>query len=540
MIKLTSLSVEFAHVKILDSVDWFISPTDKVGLIGANSSGKSTLMKVLVKEEDYDSGSIYIAPGTVITYLSQELPVFKKRTLIEEVKNTFPEIFSLEDELNHVEEKMQTEVHEDKLAELVERYSFLLDELNRVNADGVEREMFRILKGLGFREEDFDKPVGEFSGGWQMRIALSKLLLQKPNLLLLDEPTNHLDIEAIEWLENYLKSYEHAVILVSHDRRFLDRVVNRITEISNSKLTDYPGNYSNFEILKERNIESLISAYDRQEKEIKRMQTFVDRFKASHHGSSLAKSREKMIDRIERIELPKNEQTIYFRFPPPPASGKVVISFKNVDKSFENRHLFKINEEILVNRGDKIAILGENGVGKTTLMRMITGEEKPTSGSVEFGHNVNMGYFTQNQAEKLNMENIVIDEIYDMVPDYTLTQVRGLLARFLFRNERAFQEIKLLSGGERSRLAMAKMLLSPTNLILMDEPTNHLDLPSKEVLIDALNEFPETFIVISHDRDFIARTCNRIFEIRNNTINVYEDNYDYYLEKKALEKQKTV
>lgn len=532
MIKLSNLCVDFSHKQILDSVDWFISPTDKVGLVGANGSGKSVLMKVLVKEESYDSGSMYIAPGTTITYLSQELPEFKDRTLIEEVKSAFPHVFLVEAELNKVEAEMQVETHSDKLSDLIERYSSLLEEMTRVDSDSLEREIFRILKGLGFKESDFDTPVGDFSGGWQMRIALSKLLLQKPNLLLLDEPTNHLDIEAIEWLETYLKNYEHAVILVSHDRRFLDRVVTRITELEFCKLTDYPGNYSTFEVLKERNYETLAAAHERQEKEIKKMQLFVDRFRASAHRSTQAKSREKMIDKIERIEMPKGEQNIQFRFPTPPASGKIVLTLKGLSKNFGDRNLFTVKEEILVERGDKVAIMGGNGVGKTTLMKMLIGEEVITTGEIELGHNVNKGYFAQNQAEKLNMDNMVIDEIYNMVPDYTMTQVRFLLARFLFRNEKVFQEISSLSGGERSALAMAKMLLSPTNLILMDEPTNHLDLPSKEALIDALKEFPETFIVISHDRDFIARTCNKIFEISGGKINIYNCGYDEYLEER--------
>ncbi len=538
MIKLTDLSVDFSHQQVLENVNWFISPTDKVGLIGANGSGKSVLMKVLVKEEQFDEGSMYVAPGTSITYLSQELPVFNKRTLIDEVKNTFPEIFAMEEELNRVEEQMQVVTEDDKLGVLVERYSYLLEELDRQNADTLERDMFKVLKGLGFSDSDVERPIGDFSGGWQMRIALAKLLLEKPNLLLLDEPTNHLDIEAIEWLESYLKAYEGAVILVSHDRRFLDNVVTRITELQNANLSDYPGNYSTFEVLKEKNNESLASAHDRQEKELKKMQTFVDRFKASAHRSSQAKSRERMMDKIEKIELPKHEQTIYFRFPNPPASGKTVLRLNDLQKSFNGREIFTVNEEILIERGDKIAILGGNGVGKTTLMKMLIGEEQATSGVIEFGHNVNLGYFAQNQAEKLNMENIILDEIYDMVPDYSLTQVRALLARFLFRNERVFNEVGLLSGGEKSRLAMAKMLLSPTNLILMDEPTNHLDIPSKEVLIEALKEFPETFIVISHDRDFIARTCNKIFEISDKKITIYNENYDSYLEKKALVKTK--
>ncbi len=540
MLKLTKLVKEYTHRKILDNVEWFISPTDKLGLIGPNGAGKSTLMKILVKQEEFDSGDIYIAPGTTITYLSQELPEFKKRTLIDEVKNTFPEIVALQEEFNKIEEKMQIEVSNDKLESMVMRYSYIQDELNRLDAQNLNIELYKVIKGLGFSESDFEKPLGDFSGGWQMRIALAKLLLEKPNLLLLDEPTNHLDIEAIEWLETYLRDYQGAVLLVSHDRRFLDRVVNRITELEHEKLFDYPGNYSNFEMLKEKNLESLISAQERQEKEIKRMQVFVERFRASATKSTQAKSREKMIARIERIEIPKDSDSIHFKFPTPPASGKIVLKLKNLKKEFEENKLFDLKKDVWVERGDKIAILGGNGVGKTTLMRIIIGNEAPTAGDVELGHNVIFNYFAQNQSEKLNMNNTVIDEIYDVVPEYTLTQVRSLLGRFLFRNEKAFQEVHTLSGGEKSRLAMAKMLLSSTNLILMDEPTNHLDIPSKEVLIKALQEFPETFIVISHDRDFIARTCNKIFELIDNDIKIYEGNYDFYLEEKQKELNKQI
>ncbi len=537
MLKLTNVVKEFTHKTILDKVDWFISPTDKVGLIGTNGAGKTTLMKILVKKEELDEGSIYIAPSTSITYLSQELPEFKKRTLLDEVKNTFPEISQLNEELNTIEEKMQIETHDDKLENMVVRYSFIQDELTRLNASMLEVDMYKVLKGLGFTEDDFEKSLGEFSGGWQMRIALAKLLLEKPNLLLLDEPTNHLDIEAIEWLEEYLKNYQGAVILISHDRRFLDIVVTRITELDNAKLTDYPGNYSNFEMLKEKNLESLISAQDRQKKELEKMQYFVDRFRASATKSTQAKSREKAIAKIERIELPKESQSIHFKFTPPPPSGRIVLKIKDLEKKFDGLEIFNFKKEIWVERGNKIAIIGGNGAGKTTFMKIINDEEKLDKGYIEKGHNVILNYFAQNQSEKLNMDNTVIDEIYDIVPEYTLTQVRSLLGRFLFRHEKAFQEINSLSGGEKSRLAMAKMLLTSTNLILMDEPTNHLDIPSKEVLIKALDEFPETFIVISHDRDFISRTCNRIFEIKDGQINVYEGNYDYYVEQKIKESQ---
>jgi len=536
MIKISNLSKEFVDKKILTNINLFIGPTDKAGLIGVNGTGKSTFLKILVKKEAYEQGTISIAPHTSITYLSQELPEFKQRLLLDEVKNTFPGIVNRQNELADLEEKMNLETDNKELEAIVERYSQLQEELNHLDVRGLEVEMYKVLKGLGFTEADFEREIGEFSGGWQMRIALAKLLLQKPNLLLLDEPTNHLDIEAIEWLEEYLRNYSGAVILVSHDRRFLDRVVSRIIELENTQMEDYPGNYTFYEREKQRRLEALISEKERQDKEIKKMQDFVDRFRASANRSTQAKSREKMLDKIERIELPKTAGTIKFSFPMPPASGRIVLKLKNLAKSFSEKVLFDFPGELWVERGEKIAILGPNGAGKTTLFRLITGEEKVDRGESEIGHNVFPAYFAQNQAEKLNSENLVIDEIYDLVPDYTLTKVRSLLGRFLFTGEKAFQLIASLSGGEKSRLAMAKMLLSPANLLLLDEPTNHLDLPSKEVLISALQEFPETFMVISHDRDFISRTCTKIWEVNNRQITIYDGNYDYYLEKKGQNK----
>jgi ATP-binding cassette subfamily F protein 3 len=535
MLKLSNLNKEYTNKKILSDANLFISPDDKVGIVGPNGAGKTTLMKILVKKEEFDSGSLYIQPNTSITYLSQELPEFKKRTLIDEVRNTFPEIVMIQTELNHLEERMQIEVHEDKLDSLVSRYSHLQEELKRLDAQAIEIELFKVVKGLGFTESDFEKPLGEFSGGWQMRVALAKLLLEKPNLLLLDEPTNHLDIEAIEWLEKYLIDYDKAFILVSHDKRFLDKVVTRIVELENSFLTDYPGNYSTYKITKEKNLESLVSAKERQDLEIKRMETFIERFRASATKSTQAKSREKMLNKIERIELPKESDSINFKFPQPKQTGRIVLKLKNIEKSYGFKSVLNSKKDVWIERGNKIAVIGANGTGKSTLMKMIIGLEKPDSGEVEYGHGVEQGYFAQNQAEKLNVDNTAIEELYEVVPEYTLTQVRTLLGRFLFKNERAFQEIKTLSGGEKSRLALAKMLLNPANFILMDEPTNHLDIPSKDVLIDALQQFQESFMVISHDRDFIAQTCNRIFEIREGEIFIYEGNYDSYIEQKEKE-----
>lgn len=540
MLKLTNLNKEYTNKQILIDANLFISPDDKVGIVGPNGAGKTTLMKILVKKEEYDSGSVYIQPNTSITYLSQELPEFKKRTLIDEVRNTFPEIVMIQTEINHIEERMQIETHEDKLDNLVSRYSHLQEELKRLDAQAIEIEMFKVVRGLGFTENDFEKPLGDFSGGWQMRVALAKLLLEKPNLLLLDEPTNHLDIEAIEWLEKYLIDYDKAFILVSHDKRFLDKVVTRIVELENGILTDYPGNYSTYKITKEKNLESLISAKERQDQEIKRMETFVERFRASATKSTQAKSREKMLNKIERIELPKESDSINFKFPQPKQTGRIVLKINNISKTYGFKKVLDSKKEVWIERGNKIALIGANGTGKSTLMKMIIGIEKPDSGNIEYGHGVEQGYFAQNQSEKLNSENTAIEELYEIVPEYTLTQVRTLLGRFLFKNERAFQEIKTLSGGEKSRLAIAKMLLNPANFILMDEPTNHLDIPSKDVLIDALQQFQESFMVISHDRDFIAQTCNRIFEIRDGEIFIYEGNYDSYIEQKEKEVNNTI
>lgn len=540
MLKLTNLNKEYTNKQILIDANLFISPDDKVGIVGPNGAGKTTLMKILVKKEEYDSGSVYIQPNTSITYLSQELPEFKKRTLIDEVRNTFPEIVMIQTEINHIEERMQIETHEDKLDNLVSRYSHLQEELKRLDAQAIEIEMFKVVRGLGFTENDFEKPLGDFSGGWQMRVALAKLLLEKPNLLLLDEPTNHLDIEAIEWLEKYLIDYDKAFILVSHDKRFLDKVVTRIVELENGVLTDYPGNYSTYKITKEKNLESLISAKERQDQEIKRMETFVERFRASATKSTQAKSREKMLNKIERIELPKESDSINFKFPQPKQTGRIVLKINNISKTYGFKKVLDSKKEVWIERGNKIALIGANGTGKSTLMKMIIGIEKPDSGNIEYGHGVEQGYFAQNQSEKLNSENTAIEELYEIVPEYTLTQVRTLLGRFLFKNERAFQEIKTLSGGEKSRLAIAKMLLNPANFILMDEPTNHLDIPSKDVLIDALQQFQESFMVISHDRDFIAQTCNRIFEIRDGEIFIYEGNYDSYIEQKEKEVNNTI
>ncbi|MEK7433043.1 MAG: ABC-F family ATP-binding cassette domain-containing protein [Cyanobacteriota bacterium] len=535
MLKITDLIKEYPNKKIFNGVNLFIGVKDKIGLIGPNGFGKTTLMKILMNEESYDSGSIYKAPNINITYLKQELPEFKNIKLIDEVKNTFPKIVELQKDINEIELEILNEKNEAKLETLLNTYTKIQQELDILDVYSLEVEMFKVLKGLGFREEDFEKKIGEFSGGWQMRLYLAKLLLQKPDLLLLDEPTNHLDMEAIEWLESYLASYENAFILISHDKRFLNKTVKKIVELESFLLEEYPGNYSDFEVLKKKRLETLVSEKERQEKEIKRVQDFIDRFRAKATKASQVKSREKMLAKIEHIEIAKENESIKFKFPLPKQTGRIVMKFKNLKKDFEGRNILDSKKELWIERGNKIAIIGANGVGKTTLIKMITGEEALTGGEIEFGHNVEFSYFAQNQAEKLNMENTVIDEVYDMVPEWPLTRVRTLLGCFLFKNEKVFQEIKTLSGGEKSRLAIAKMLLEPKNLLLIDEPTNHLDIYSKEVLIDALQDFPESIAVISHDRDFIARVCNKVLEISDKELKIYDGSYDFYLEEKNKE-----
>lgn len=427
----------------------------------------------------------------------------------------------------------------EELDQLIHRLDRLQRQFEALDGYGLEAQIEKILPEIGFKPEDADRLVDAFSGGWQMRMSLGKIILQKPDVLLLDEPTNHLDLETIEWLETYLKGLTTPMVIVSHDREFLDRLCTQIVETERGVSTTYLGNYSTYLSQKAEAQVAQLSAYEHQQKELEKQQAFVDRFRASATRSTQAKSREKQLERVERIEAPTASlRTLRFQFPPAPRSGREVVIIKNLTHVYDDHILF-LGAELLVERGDRIALLGPNGCGKSTLLHLITGMEPPTEGIVKLGdHNVMPSYFEQNQAEALDLNKTVIDTIHDEVPDWTNEDVRTLLGRFLFSEDTVFKDVASLSGGEKARLALAKMLLRPANLLMLDEPTNHLDIPAKEMLEEALQNYDGTVIIVSHDRYFISQVANKIVEIREGELRLYRGDYHYYLEKIEEEKEK--
>jgi ATP-binding cassette subfamily F protein 3 len=426
----------------------------------------------------------------------------------------------------------------EELDKLIHKLDRLQRQFEALDGYGLEAQIEKIFPEMGFEAEDGDRLVSAFSGGWQMRMSLGKILLQKPDLLLLDEPTNHLDLETIEWLETYLKGVKTPMVIVSHDREFLDRLCTQIVETERGVSTTYLGNYSAYLQQKAEMQEAQMSAYERQQKELEKQQTFVDRFRASATRSTQAKSREKQLEKIERIEAPTaNLRTLHFRFPPAPRSGREVVKIKDLVHAYDEKILF-LGADLLIERGDRVAFLGPNGAGKSTLLHLMMGMEQPTEGTVELGnHNVIPGYFEQNQAEALDLRRTVMETIHDEVPEWKNEEVRTLLGRFLFSGETVFKKVESLSGGEKARLALAKMLLRPANLLILDEPTNHLDIPAKEMLEEAIQNYDGTVIIVSHDRYFISQVANKIVEIRDGEFRTYLGDYHYYLDKIAEEKE---
>jgi len=537
MLRLEHISKIYPTGEVLKDVNWEVKPGDRIGLVGVNGAGKSTQLKIITGEIEPTSGEIIRPASLHIGYLTQEFEVDPSRTVKEEFWRAFGEANDVHEALSEVHRKMETATPEelDKLIHEMDRFQRKFEALNGYVLDA---QIDKILPELGFEQGDGDRLVSAFSGGWQMRMSLGKILLQKPDVLLLDEPTNHLDLETIEWLENYLKSLTTPMVIVSHDREFLDRLCTQIVETERGVSTTYLGNYSNYLLQKAENQEAQLSAYERQQKELEKQQAFVDRFRASATRSTQAKSREKQLEKIERIEAPTGSlRTLHFRFPPAPRSGREVVIIKDLVHTYDEKILF-LGAELLIERGDRIAFLGPNGAGKSTLLRLITGLETPTEGTVKLGaHNVIPGYFEQNQAEALDLTKTVMDTIHDEVPEWKNEEVRTLLGRFLFSGDTVLKQVGALSGGEKARLALAKMLLRPANLLILDEPTNHLDIPAKEMLEEALQNYDGTAIIVSHDRYFISQVANKIVEIRDGEFRVYLGDYHYYLDKIAEEKE---
>jgi ATP-binding cassette, subfamily F, member 3 len=536
MLRLQNISKIYPTGEVLKDVNWEVKPGDRIGLVGVNGAGKSTQLKIIAGEIEPTSGNVIRPNSLHIAYLTQEFEVEPTRTVREELWTVFLEANRVNLALAEVQQNMET-ADPDTLDALIHQLDRLQRQFEALDGYGLDARIEKILPDLGFAIEDGDRLVSAFSGGWQMRMSLGKILLQSPDILLLDEPTNHLDLETIEWLETYLRGLLTPMVIVSHDREFLDRLCTQIVETERGVSSTYLGNYSAYLEQKELNRTAQLSAFERQQKELAKQQEFVDRFRASATRSTQAKSREKQLDKVERIEAPTGDvRTLQFRFPPAPRSGREVVIIEDLVHSYGEKILF-LGADLLIERGDRIAILGPNGAGKSTLLRLIVGTEKSDDGSVQMGaHQVILSYFEQNQAEALDLTRTVLETIHDEVPQWTNQEVRTLLGRFLFSGDMVYKRVGALSGGEKARLALAKMLLRPANLLILDEPTNHLDIPAKEMLEEALQHYDGTVIIVSHDRYFISQVANKIVEIREGEFRVYRGNYHYYLDKVAEEK----
>jgi ATP-binding cassette subfamily F protein 3 len=532
MIQLAGAGKRFGHKLLFEGADWLITARDRVGLVGANGTGKSTIMKMLAGLDTLDYGALTVAKGTSAGYLPQDGLTLSGRTVFAECMSVFDDLRAMEKELESLTHSMAELDHESAKYEAVaDRYHRVEHEFRTRDGYSIEAEVGRVLMGLGFRKEDWSRLTDEFSGGWQMRLALAKLLLQKPNLLLLDEPTNHLDLEARNWLEEYLEEYPHAFVVISHDRYFLDVTVGKIVEIWNKRLWFYTGNYDKFLEQKDARNEQLQAAYRNQRERIEQLEVFINRFRYQATKAKQVQSRIKELERMERIEIPPEEKTIHFKFPQPKASGRIVAEFAGVAKSYGEKEVFR-DVSFMIERGDRIALVGVNGAGKSTLIKLLAGSEPVTAGEMKLGHNVQADYFAQDQYKELDADARLIDDLGGVSPRSTQTELRSLLGCFLFSDEEVFKKIGVLSGGERGRYALLRMLLHPANFLLLDEPTNHLDLRAKDVLLTALMEYTGTVVFVSHDRYFIDKLATRVFEIGAGRVEVYPGNYEDYMWRK--------
>jgi len=530
MLQLKDVYKSFGGQDVLHGISWHVRPGDRVGLCGDNGAGKTTLLRLFAGQLEADAGTVQLSKGATIGYLPQEGLDHRGRSLFGEVQSALDDLLFMEKELKRLEEKIAEQTVQSDL----DRYSELQECFRQRGGYAMETEVARVLKGLGFREEEWQKPCEHFSGGWQMRIALAKLLLRQPTLLLLDEPTNHLDLPARDWLEGYLAGYPHAVVMVSHDRYFLDQVVTRIADIWNCVLTDYPGSYSHYLVVREERISALRESKRRQDEEVARMEAFISKFRYNANKAALVQSRVKQLAKIERIELPPERKRIVFTFPKPPKSGRLVIGLEEVRHGYgEQTVLNDVN--LAVERGERVALVGANGAGKSTLMRLLAGVEEPWTGKRSEGVHLAQAYFAQDQARTLDPALTALEQITRAAPFEMVPQVRNILGAFLFRGDDVHKRVSVLSGGERNRLALAVLLLRPANLLLLDEPTNHLDLASKEVLLNALKGYSGTMVFVSHDRYFVDALATRVVEVADSRATVYLGNYEDFLRAKAGE-----
>ena len=538
MIQLSDAGKRFGHKLLFEHVDWLITSDDHIGLVGGNGTGKSTLMKILAGMDSFDYGSLTIAKGTSAGYLPQDGLTLSGRSVFAECMAVFDDVRAMERELESLTVRMAEIDHTSaEYAAVADRYVRVEHEFRVRDGYSIEAEVGRVLMGLGFGKEDWTRLTDEFSGGWQMRLALAKLLLQKPNLLLLDEPTNHLDLEARNWLEEYLKDYPYSFLLISHDRYFLDVTVSKIAEIWNKRFWFYTGNYDKFLAQKTQRNEQLEAAYKTQRERIEQLEVFINRFRYQATKAKQVQSRIKELEKMERIEIPPEEKTIHFSFPQPKASGRIVAEFQAVAKTYPGRNGSGEKEvfrevSFMIERGDRIALVGVNGAGKSTLIKLLAGTEPLTAGQFRLGHNVLADYFAQDQYKELDADARILDDLGGVSPRSTESELRGLLGCFLFSEDDVFKKIGVLSGGERGRYALLRLLLHPANFLLLDEPTNHLDLRAKDVLLNALMEYTGTVVFVSHDRYFIDQLATRVFEVGGGQVEIFPGNYEDYLWRK--------
>ncbi|KGG21764.1 ABC transporter [Prochlorococcus marinus str. PAC1] len=539
--RLEKISKIYPTGEVLKDVSWEIRNGERIGLVGVNGAGKSTQLKIIAGLEEATDGSLISEGDPSIAYLKQEFDVDLSRTVREELFVAFKEASDLLHSQKLVQENMESELASkdlDYLDLLIKELSVIQSKFESINGYDLESKVEKLLPTIGFNQNEADRLVGDFSGGWQMRIALGKILLQSPDLLLLDEPTNHLDLETIEWLENYLLNQKIAMVIVSHDRSFLDKVCTRIVNTERGKSKSYLGNYTSYLQQRDFELESTKVAYEKQQKDIQVQKAYIERFRASATRSTQAKSREKLLDKVEKIEAPEsNLKGPNFKFLEAPRAGRDILNIKDLTHSYEDNILF-LGAFLELEPGERIAFLGPNGSGKSTLLRLIMGLEEPDEGSITIGkYNIIPSYFEQNQAEALELEKTVIETISQSVPDWTQTEIRSLLGSFGLTNDSVFKEVNQISGGEKARLALALMIIKPSNLLILDEPTNHLDIPSKQMLEQALSNYNGTALIVSHDRYFISKVANKIVEIRDGQLIKYQGDYKYYKEKKIEEAQ---
>jgi ATP-binding cassette subfamily F protein 3 len=529
VIQLSELTKSFGDRTLLDHVTWQIGDGDRVGLCGPNGAGKTTLLKMLAGLDEPDSGAIIRPSALTIGYLPQDGLAHSGRTVFEEASSAFQPLLDIKAEMHDIEHRLaDASVPQSDHDAMLERYAELQDRFRLDDGYNMDLRIATVLRGLGFGPEDSSRPCETFSGGWQMRIALAKLLLGRPNLLLLDEPTNHLDLEARNWLEEYLGDYPYAVILVSHDRYFLDAVVTRITDLNLRTLTDYAGNYSKYVDQRDAMLERLRQAKREQDEEVARVKMFIDRFRYQATKAAQVQSRIKMLEKVVPIEVPPERKRIHFKFPDCAKSGRTVLELKHARKAYGHLTVFR-DLSLHIERGDRIALVGPNGAGKSTLMRMLSGEEAPDSGARTLGHQVVMEYFAQDEAVRLDPTLTVYETLAAGSPTDMVPAIRNILGGFLFSGDDVYKKAAVLSGGERTRLAVARMLLRPSNTLLLDEPTNHLDLDSKDVLLDALEDYGGTLIIVSHDRYFVEKLATKIIEIGHGDAMVYPGTYAEFL-----------